>query len=107
MITAKGLIDTGSDVSVIAPSIVQQLALSPHSRTTTQGIGGGLSVRLFEVTLFIFDAGQPTLPWLSQPDLLVMETPLALPVEVLIGMDVLLGCKLLLDGPSRQLTLDF
>jgi hypothetical protein len=42
-----------------------------------------------------------------QPDLLVMELPLGFPVDVLIGMDVLLGCRMLLDDPARQLTLDF
>ena len=28
-------------------------------------------------------------------------------VEDLNGLDLLLDCRLLLDGPSRQLTLDF
>jgi hypothetical protein len=36
-----------------------------------------------------------------------MELPLGTPVDVLIGMDVLLGCRMLLDGPGRQFTLDF
>jgi len=105
-IPAKGLIDTGSDVSAVAPSIIQQLALPVHSQRTTQGIGGSHPIRLFKITLFILDVGQPHLPWLSHPDLLVMELPSPLPVEVLIGQDILLGYKVLLDGPGRQLTLD-
>jgi hypothetical protein len=106
-IPAKALIDTGSDISAVASSILQRLAVPAHSHRTTQGIGGGLSVRLFNVTLYILDAGQLHLPWLVQPDLVVMELPSALPVEVLIGQDVLLHYELLLDGPGRQLTLDF
>jgi hypothetical protein len=78
-----------------------------HSQRTTQSIGGTVPVRLFNVTLLILDAGQPHLPWLVQPDLLVMALPAGLPVEVLVGQDILLGYKLLLDGPGRQFTLDF
>jgi hypothetical protein len=47
------------------------------------------------------------MPWLVQPDLLVMELPSVLPVDVLIGMDVLLTCKLVVDGPARQFTLEY
>jgi hypothetical protein len=37
-----------------------------------------------------------------------MELPTPLPTaNVVIGLDVLLGCKLLLDGPKRQFLLDF
>jgi hypothetical protein len=45
---------------------------------------------------------------LTRRDLVVMEMPIPVPgVEVLIGLDILLDCKLLLDGPARQLTLEF
>jgi hypothetical protein len=106
-IQATGLIDTGSDVSAVSASILQQLAIPPQAHQSTQGIGGMLPVRLFNVTLFILDLTQPHLPWLVQPDLVVMELPSGLPVEVLIGLDVLLTCKLLLDGPALQFTLEF
>jgi hypothetical protein len=37
-----------------------------------------------------------------------MELPALLPgADVLIGLDVLLTCKLILDGPARQFTLEF
>ncbi len=35
-----------------------------------------------------------------------LTTPLPV-VEVLIGLDILLGCKFLLDGPARQFSLEF
>jgi hypothetical protein len=45
---------------------------------------------------------------LTEPDLLVMELAAVLPnVDVLIGLDVLLRYKLLLDGPVRQFALEF
>jgi hypothetical protein len=64
-------------------------------------------VRLFLITLFVLDAGQPQLPWLDRSDLLVMELPTGLPFDVLIGMDILRTCKMLVDGPAGQFTLEF
>ena len=107
-VAARALIDTGSDLTVVAPWILQQLGIPPQLHTAqTQGIGGSLSVRLFKVSLSILDAANAHLPWFVQPDLLVMEASSTLPIDVLIGMDVLLGCRMLVDGPARLLTLDF
>lgn len=106
-IEGKGLIDTGSDISAVSPSILQQLGVHVCGQTQTHAIGGMALVQLFKVSLFILDAAQPHLPWFTQTDLLVMELPTALPVDVLIGMDVLMTCKTLLDGPARQFTLEF
>jgi hypothetical protein len=104
---ARAQIDTGSTVTVVATSIIGRLGIAPVIQTTTQGIGGSLPVQLFRVSLSILDASRPHLPWLTHPDLLVMEAPANPVVDVLIGMDVLLGCRMLVDGPARRLTLDF
>jgi Aspartyl protease len=101
------LIDTGSDISAVAPTILQQLGAPAYGRGTTSGIGGSVSVRLFKVTILILDASQPQLPWLVRPDVMVMELPNGAPVEVVLGMDVLLTCRTLLDGPALQLVLEF
>jgi hypothetical protein len=45
---------------------------------------------------------------LVEANLLVSELTATLPdADVLVGLDVRLGCRLLLDGPGRQFTLDF
>jgi Aspartyl protease len=106
-IPATGLIDTGTDISAVAPSILQQLGVPVYGHASTLGVAGSIPVRLFQVTFFILDAGQHHLAWLAQPDLLVMELPSGLPVDVLIGMDVLRTCKTLIDGPAGQFALDF
>jgi hypothetical protein len=106
-IAASGLIDTGTDISAVGPSILTQLAVPVYGHGTTMGITGAVQVRLFKVTLFILDATQPNLPWFVLPDILVMELPSALPAEVLIGMDVLRSCITLIDGPAGHFTLDF
>jgi hypothetical protein len=106
-IEAPGLLDTGSDISGVASTILQQLAVPVFGRGTTLGIGGSVSVRLFKVTFLILDASQPHLPWLVRPDVMVMELPPGAPVDVVLGMDVLLTCRMLLDGPALQVILEF
>jgi len=106
-VAARAILDTGSNVTGVAASIIRQFQLLPAQRSTTQGIGGAPAVDLFRVSLSICDAGHLHLPWFVQPDLLVMELPPGVLVDLLIGMDVLLGCRMLVDGPGRQLTLDF
>ena len=106
-IPAKALIDTGSDITAVAPSILNQLGVPVYGHTNTQGLSGSVPVRLFKVSLFILDAAQAHLPWLAQADLLIMELPSGVPVEMLIGMDVLRICKTLIDGPAGEFTLEF
>jgi hypothetical protein len=106
-IEAKGLIDTGTDVSAVAPSIIRQLGIQSSAQRKTHGIGGNVQVRIFKVGLYLFSSTQPHLPWLVQPTLQVIELPQSLPVEVLIGMDVIRACNLHVDGPGGRFTLDF
>jgi hypothetical protein len=87
--------------------VIQQLAIVSHASSSTHGIAGSVPVRLYRVSLSVFDPAQPTLTWFVVPDLEVMELPSYIAVDVLIGMDVLLQCRLLLDGPGRQFALDF
>ena len=107
-VRAQGLLDTGSAASAIAPWVAQQLRLSQVTKGTTQTAAGVVSVRLFEVSISIVDPSQPGVPMLVESDLIVSElTATLLDADVLVGLDVLLGCRLLLDGPGRQFTLDF
>jgi hypothetical protein len=105
--SGKGLIDTGSDISAVSLPILHQLGIPAIQRTTTRDIGGNLQVNLYRVSLHVLDTQQIGLPWLSQPSLLVMELAPGFPFDAIIGMDVLLTCKLLLDGPARRFTLEF
>ncbi len=64
-------------------------------------------MNLYRASLHIMDKQQPGLPWLSQLSLVVMELTPGFPFDVLIGMDILLTCKMLVDGPRRQFALEF
>jgi hypothetical protein len=106
---ARGLIDTASTVTAVAPWILQRLAVSPAGKSSTHTAGGQVEVQLYRVSLGITDPTQPPgSPWLTRTDLMVTELATELPdAAVLIGLDVLLTCKFLLDGPAKQFTLEF
>jgi predicted aspartyl protease len=107
-VQARALVDTGSNVTAVAPWVLHQLAVPAATKTSTHTAGGLVKVKLYKVSVSITDPGRPGSPMLTEPDLLVMELTTALPdTDVLIGLDLLLGCRLLLDGPARRFTLDF
>ena len=104
---ARGLIDTGSDLTVVSLPLLQQLGAAIQPPVTTHGLSGPVRADTYLISLHILDFQNLVGPWLSHPTLSVMGLPLRSKFDVLIGMDVLLGCKLLLDGPARQFTLEF
>jgi hypothetical protein len=107
-IQARGLLDTGSDVTAVAAWILQQLGITPTSTTSTHTAAGNVPVKIYSVSLGITDPNQPVRTWLTHSTLQVTELNALLPdTDVLIGLDVLLECKLLLDGPAPQFTLEF
>jgi hypothetical protein len=107
-VETTGLIDTASNISAVSPAIVRQLSLTTAGPpATTTGIGGAISVQLYRVSLHVRDAKAPTLPMLTLPSLLVMELPPGPSCDVLIGMDVLLHCKLIVDGPGGAFSLEY
>jgi hypothetical protein len=107
-VQARGLLDTGSDITAVASWLLQRLAVPVATVTATHTVAGPVKVNLYEVSLGINDPSQPGNPWLTEPDLLVMELATVLPdVDVLVGLDVLLRNKLLLDGPARLFSLEF
>jgi hypothetical protein len=56
----------------------------------------------------ICNFADPNSPEMVHPTLLVMEIPGTIPdVDVLVGLDVLMNCKMTLDGPGKELILDF
>jgi hypothetical protein len=106
---ARALLDTGTDVTAIASSILRRLPLGAPGTLLTHTASGPVSVDVYRVSVGITDPTQPTgSPWLMHSDQMVTELTTVLPdADVLIGLDILLECRLVLDGPARQFTIDF
>jgi len=108
-VPCRGLIDTGSDVTCVGSPVLRRLGLiTPIAKTTTTTTSGTVPVDLFEVSLNVLSLAASQGPMLVFSDLLVMELAGLVPkLDVLIGMDVLLTTRLLLDGPSKEFSLKF
>jgi hypothetical protein len=94
-------------VTAVSTAILQRLAIPIQYQTTTQTISGSLSVNVAKVSVGVRNFQDPTSPELVEPTLSGMEWTTPQPkVEVLIGIDFLLGCKFLLEGPAGQFSLE-
>jgi hypothetical protein len=104
---ARGLLDTGSDLTAVASWILRRLGASKTHIASTQTASGPVMVNLYQISLGITDPTQPAgSPWLTFPGLLVSEIATQLvDADVLVGLDVLRTCKLMLDGPGQRFTL--
>jgi hypothetical protein len=107
-IQARGLLDTGSDITAIASWVLQKLALPIAAKTVTSTAAGQINVNLYEVSLSITNPVQPNSPWLTLADLQVTELSAVLTdADVLIGLNVILQCRMIVDGPARFFSLNF
>lgn len=107
-ILARGEIDTGTNMTAVSRAILRQLGIPAQYRTTTQTASGQVAADVYEVSVGIRSFANPAGTELVEAKLPVMALTTALPqIEVLIGLDLLLGCKFLLDGPARQFTLEW
>ena len=103
--TVRALIDTGSDLSVVHPQILQQLTARATGSVRIRRPGAGSGFRLAslsDVQLSIGGVGLGA-PWISTP--VIGAAPSTPTVLALIGRDVLGHCTLFYNGPRGELTL--
>jgi hypothetical protein len=104
----RGLIDSGTDITCVAPWVLRQLGLVSAGSSSTQTAGGSVKVNLFDVSVTISGPAGKAGPMLVRDQLIVMELTQALPnIDALIGRDILNDCLFILDGPGKQFTLAF
>jgi hypothetical protein len=105
-LSLRGLIDTASDMTCVVPRIPLHFGLTSVGQATTNSIGGGVQVRLFDVSFSIPGQGnQRHLLVLDRLRVMELPQPLTSNIEVLIGMDVLSACLWVADGPNGQFLL--
>src|SRR5947209_4768715 len=107
-VRARGVIDTGTDITAVGTYALRRLGLAAVQQAMTQTAAGRISADLYRVSLGVTDFADANASELIEPDLLVMEWASApTGIDVLIGLDILLGCQFRLDGPGRRFMLDF
>jgi hypothetical protein len=107
-VLVRGILDTGSTLTAVSSWILRKLGLPKLASASTHTMTGSVAVDLYSVSLSIIDPQQGGSAWLTEEAILVTELSAVLPdADVLVGLDILLKCKLLLDGPARQFTLEF
>ena len=95
-------------MTAVSAALLQRLGVPVQFRSTSQTASGSVAVDVFKVGVGVRDLGDPTGPELVESTLPVMELTMPLgTVEVLIGLNFLLGCKFLLEGPALKFSLEF
>ncbi len=105
-VVGKAVIDTCSTLTCVAPAVARQLGLTPIGRATSQTALGQMKANVYRVSLSLLDSPTPVGPLLTFGEMDVLELPTAPGVAVLVGMDVILACKLFVDGPARSFVLE-
>lgn len=107
-VAVRGLLDTGSSVTAVAPWVLRRLGLSGIGVGASQTASGSVPVDIYEVSIAIIPSHLQNTPDFTLPRILVSELVARLTdADVLIGLNVLLNCKFTLDGPGQQFVLEF
>jgi hypothetical protein len=107
----RALVDTGASRTCVDPAILDHLKLSPigtmRVHTPTTG-AQSVEVNQFEIG-FLIPHFNPALASFARGSVAVAECDLfaAQGIHVLLGMDLLSGCLLILDGIVGLLTLAY
>jgi hypothetical protein len=99
------LVDTGLDLSVVHPQVLQQLGVQATGSVRIRRPGAGASFRVAAMFDFELSIGgvSPRTHWV--PTRVVGVAPSTPTVLALIGRDVLEHCTLFSIGPRAELTL--
>ena len=101
-IKCRGLVDCGSTATSVMPWLGRQLALGTGISATAQTAGGMVDTTVHRVSLSIVDPNTGG-PGFTIPTLVVSELPEDFSAaDVLIGLNALLKCNFLLEGPARR-----
>ncbi len=103
--TVRALVDTGSDLSVVHPQVLQQLGMRATGsvRIRRPGAGGGFRLAALSDVQLSIGGLSPAPLWISTR--VVCVAPSTPTVLALLGRDVLEHCTLFYNGPRGGLTL--
>jgi hypothetical protein len=107
-LSARAVLDSGSDRTAVALPLLQQLNLVPLGKVQTQTAAGSLRVQLYELSLSVPNPSGAVTPMLVRPQWTVTEflhAPTG--IDVLLGLDLARECLIVIDGPGGFFTISF
>jgi hypothetical protein len=103
-----GVIDPGTTLSCVSRAVLRQLGSARAGQGSTQTARGSMVADLYRVSLGILAYPGSPGPMLTLRDMNVLELSASIGgIDVLVGMDIVQTCRLIVDGPARQFTLEF
>jgi hypothetical protein len=104
---ARGLLDSGTTVTAVAPWVLSRLNAPAGPTAQTQTAAGRVGVQFYQVSFTIYNLSQVGTV-LSRVDWTVTNLTEDLDdVDVLFGLDLLQEIVLTADGPGQTFSLDF
>jgi hypothetical protein len=103
-VSLRGEVDCGSSVSNVPPSVLKSLGITRGIPATTMTAKGPVQVTLYLASITIRDPQQPGAPEFTLPTIPVTDLP---DIGALVGLDVLLECNFLIEGPLRRFSFEF
>jgi hypothetical protein len=99
--------DTGTDVTAVAPWVLRALGLSLAGSAQTHTAAGAVQAGVYRISLSILSPTGSG-PMFTAPQMLATEVVNAPPgIEVLVGLDVILQGVFTVDGPKGFFTFAF
>ena len=106
-VQARGMFDSGTTVTAVAPWVLSALNATPGAATQTRTAAGTVNVHFYQVSFTIYNLASGGSS-LTRPDWIVTNLILDLDdVDVLFGLDLLHEIVQTVDGPRDFFTLDF
>jgi Aspartyl protease len=108
VVLVTAILDTGANRSIITHSVAARLGLHTSGHGSTQTTGGHTPVVFYHISI-----GFPPILGVSATTVLTKKievgsvATLEPGIDVLFGLDLLLLCRLFIDGPAQTFTLDF
>jgi hypothetical protein len=106
-IRCMAVVDCGTTATAVAPWILRQLGLGPGIPATAQTASGVVNTEVHLVSLTILGPNF-TGPGFTISTIVVQELKTVLPgADVLVGLNAMLECNFVLEGPARQFSFIF
>jgi hypothetical protein len=106
-IRVGAIMDTGTDVTAVAPQVIKALGLPLSGSARTHTASGHVPVDVYGISLSILSPTGSG-PMFTAPSLLAIELTHAAPgIDVLVGLDIILQGVLNVDGPRGVFSFTF